>query len=371
MSSFAILSLDEIFRRADRSARFSITTDVPTSYSVPAAVADPLDVVHAPEELRTQFIEARQVAAPGRSLTLLRDCIVLPNAAVVTCEGNVVLESCFPYTKMWIPRLFAPWIRQEEGGEALYVELADPQFVETPTLYAREHGERGFFHWMHSVFPRLDVLTRQRLAKTWAVLYDTDAPFQRDGLALFDLAGHQLLAPNRQRPQFFRELLFPSPLDDSGDFWLRPPGVAAFYDSIKVPPIEGPRRIYITRRDAQIRHLRNEAALLERLGSRGFQPLELGPLPWASQIALLRNCEAVVSVHGAGLSNIIAMAPGSRVLEILHPRRFWPTYRAIAARRGLHYGFVVGEDENAEGDTFDFEIDLPKVERVLAAMGLR
>jgi hypothetical protein len=55
------------------------------------------------------------------------------------------------------------------------------------------------------------------------------------------------------------------------------------------------------------------------------------------------------------------------VLEILHPRRFWATYRALAARGQLHYAFAVGEDPgpSVEGDSFDFEIKLEKLDHMV------
>jgi hypothetical protein len=368
VTTFTIQPIAELFRQGDRSARFSIQTEAPKPYFAAAAVADPQDLEGATDELRRQFVAPRLVMPPGRSLTYLRDCYVLPNAAIVTADGNIVRESCFPYTGIWVPKFFAPWITEDEGS--LQVDLAEPERIEAPAVYVREHGETGFFHWMHSVLPRVDVLTRHQVAEDFALLYDTGAPNQRDGLALCGLADVPLIRPNRDRPQFFSELLFPSALVEEGDFWLRPPSVAAFYNALPAPTMDGPGRVYITRQDASVRRLRNEAEVLALLKSRGFVSLELGAFSFPQQLALLRSCEFVVGVHGAGLSHIVSMPLGGRVLEILHPRRFWSTYRAMAARRGLGYGFVLGNDEDTAGDTFDFVVDIEKVGRVLSVMGI-
>jgi hypothetical protein len=69
---------------------------------------------------------------------------------------------------------------------------------------------------------------------------------------------------------------------------------------------------------------------------------------------------------------VIGMPRDAAVLEILHPRRFWPTYRAMSARRGLRYGFLVGEDQDppGAGDGFDFEVDIDRLLGVLGEMGM-
>ena len=38
----------------------------------------------------------------------------------------------------------------------------------------------------------------------------------------------------------------------------------------------------------------------------------------ADQICLLSQCEVVIALHGASLTNIIYMKPGSKVIELMH-----------------------------------------------------
>jgi capsular polysaccharide biosynthesis protein len=368
MKSATVQPIDRLIEQGDRSIRFSIRTEIPRPYFVPAAMASAQDLAHCSMELRNQFILCRNVLPPGRSLTSLRDCYILPNAAVVTSDGNVLRESCFPYTGSWVSKFFGPWI--EGDGVTYTVRLNDPEIIECPTVYIREHGEMGFFHWMHSVLPRVDVFRSHHLSNEHAVLCQSQASYQCDGLALAGMSNVKLITPNSQRPQFFRELLFPSPLVEDGDFWLRTLSVATFYDSLPAPFTNTLRRVYITRRDAEVRRLRNDVEVTQRLESLGFVSLELSAFTFPQQISLLRNCEFVVGVHGAGLSHLINVPTGGGALEILHPRRFWSTYRAIAARRGLRYGFVLGNDENIQGDTFDFDADIEKMISVLRDMGV-
>jgi capsular polysaccharide biosynthesis protein len=364
-----ICKIDELIELGDASVVFQIPIEAGEVYIADPPFVDPLDLRIDSAELKRQFVEGRYVKAPGRSLTYLTNCYVLPNAAVVTSSGRVVRESCYPYpADDWICRMFAPWI--SGSGRRVVVETAASDEIDRPTLYVREHGEMGFFHWMHSVLPRLETFKASEMARNFAVLCQNRATYQSAGLQLAGLDVGRLLAPSREHPQFFKQLLFPSPLVDGGDFWLRPVSVARFYDRLRVPTPAGPQRIYVTRRDAAVRRLKNEDQLLDRLGRLGFKAVELAALPFGEQIGLFRASEFVVGVHGAGLSHVSNMPPGGRVLEILHPRRFWPTYRALAARRRLRYGFAVGTDgpPRITGDGFDFEIDVEKVAGLVERM---
>lgn len=77
------------------------------------------------------------------------------------------------------------------------------------------------------------------------------------------------------------------------------------------------RRIFVSRAHASRRRLVNEDALFEILCPRGFQRVVLERLPFAEQVALFSQAEQVVAPHGAGLANIVFMAPGTQVIELL------------------------------------------------------
>jgi capsular polysaccharide biosynthesis protein len=364
--SVGIVPLSSLIASSDPSVRLSVEYEKPELYPVPRSIAHEADLNNPAAELQHQFVQARSVCPPGRSLTYLRNCIVLPNAAIVTSGGAIIQESCFPYSdRKRILRMFHPWIVEE--GDQILIDDKDLEIVERPTIYVREHGEMGFFHWMHSVLPRIDVIYREGIPPEYQISIPNKARFQTESLALLDLQGRKIASPPVDRPQFFKELLFPSPLVLHGDFWLRPPSVKQFYANIPIPQENLPKRLYITRQDAAFRRLSNEEAIISLLEKRGFSAVELGKLPFAQQVASFRQAELVVGVHGAGLSHVVNMFSTKGLLEILHPRRFWATYRALASRGRLHYAFTVGEDPGpaTQGDSFDFEVDPVKLEFVL------
>lgn len=368
---YQLTSISDLKERGDLALRFIVNTDESEEYYVPRSICDELDAEHPSQELRTQFVDSRTVQTPARSIAYLKNCFVLPNAAIVTPSGNIIAESCLPYTPPWISDMFGPWIRGSENDYT--VILPDADELKQPCIYLREHGEMGFFHWMHSVLRRLDILKQHKFSSDFGLLCQAETAFQVSGLELAGAADLPRIAPSAQHPQFFRDLIFPSPLVKDGDFWLRPLSVNRFFSGLFLasPTSITKNRLYITRQDALVRRLQNERRLMDELSNIGFASVNLSEMTLYEQISLFRQAEVVVGCHGAGLSHVVSMNAGAKLLEIVHPRRFWPTYRAIAARQGVQYGFVLGEDQiEQSGDSFDFEVNLVKTMNVLKSLGI-
>lgn len=79
-----------------------------------------------------------------------------------------------------------------------------------------------------------------------------------------------------------------------------------------------PNRLLIARdRDANPRLDPPATALLHRLAAaRGFVPMHFAEMDFAAQTEAMFNADAVVGVHGAGLTNVLFARPSLRVLEL-------------------------------------------------------
>ncbi|MEM9472415.1 MAG: glycosyltransferase family 61 protein, partial [Pseudomonadota bacterium] len=81
--------------------------------------------------------------------------------------------------------------------------------------------------------------------------------------------------------------------------------------------------------------------------------LNLEDTDLASQIAVFRNARAVVAQHGAALTNIIWMRPGSLVIEIIPPRKVPEAadkeyFSRLAAEMAVRHHYVFQEHDHAE-----------------------
>ncbi|MDX6677165.1 MAG: hypothetical protein QOE31_1217 [Solirubrobacteraceae bacterium] len=99
------------------------------------------------------------------------------------------------------------------------------------------------------------------------------------------------------------------------------------------------RRIYLSRDDAKRRRASNEADVARVLRQHDIEVHRIDPSrPWEQMRAAL-GANLIVGVHGAALTNVIFMRPGSRLLELRHPheRYFADHYRPLAAMVGVDY----------------------------------
>lgn len=81
------------------------------------------------------------------------------------------------------------------------------------------------------------------------------------------------------------------------------------------------RRKVILLREKNARHFDNRIPinyddLVSECEKIGFEPIDLGALALEEQIAIMRECEFVISPHGGALANIIWCNPKSIILEI-------------------------------------------------------
>lgn len=148
-----------------------------------------------------------------------------------------------------------------------------------------------------------------------------------------------------------------------------PPAAVARLDRLFAahygPPerIGGPR-LFLSRGGAKLRRLRNEAALAALLARHGFETFVATDANHAEQIARFRAARIVVSVHGAGLANLLFTAPGARVVEIFPATKVKSPYWWICRQRGHRHVPVIG----GAGDRDEaFEVDLALVEAALQA----
>jgi hypothetical protein len=352
---------------ADRSLVSMIKIDEPAEYdAAPARNLESVSVLQD-RELFENFAEAKRPTGSPLYVAVLRNVLVTPQAAIATESGAVLIESCYPYRTEDAPGMFDQSFREKAGEIELLIKGL--RVIDEPVFYLREHGETGYFHWIHSVLPRLMMREHIDPGHKFKLLTRVREDFQRSSFDLLGIHGDQIVdAPDRETV-FCRLMYYPAPLVMRGNFWRRPPQIMSFFDQLREKVAgrevtDGPL-IYIGRGDAPVRRLVNEDEVVRALAPLGFRKVLLTGMPFADQIALFGQARAIVAPHGAGLANIAFCRPGATVIEIVSPDRLWPTYRAIAARRGLDYGFALGDQSDPSLERGDFRLDTNKLTALL------
>jgi hypothetical protein len=226
-------------------------------------------------------------------------------------------------------------------------------------------GSSGnWFHFMLMNLSRLALLDEEQARSLDGLLVPPDLPpnsrrlleravgafcarFGRSWPALFEVGSGQTVRPQR--------LLLGWNVASERRYQ---PSCLAFLSGLVASSPMPNRRLYVDRRAAGLRPLRNEDAVVELLAAHGFVAVRLEGLNFDAQAQLFAEAAFIVAPHGAGLSNLAFVPPGTSVIELMPHRLGQWCYRRLCAVRGLSYEAVIGEQEEAPPSYAGFRVDL-------------
>ncbi len=90
-----------------------------------------------------------------------------------------------------------------------------------------------------------------------------------------------------------------------------------------------PTKVYITRKKAKYRKVQNEQEVIDFLSPQGFSVLDFDDLSFWEQVALMKGVKEFVSIHGAGMANLVFAQTQIHVIELLHKFTTPKTYRFV------------------------------------------
>ncbi len=229
----------------------------------------------------------------------------------------------------------------------------------------------GYYHWMTEAVPRLlRVAKRSRdvtvlippFPRLAAVVDATVGPIGFKGTARYPEGANvrvgRLLLPDNPRRYGEYDV---AALHEARDLYWNcyAPGAGA----------KAGRRIYVTRAKARGRRILNEDVLVALLVGKGFEIVAFEDLSFPQQVALMRETSVFVSIHGAGLTNIMFMPEGGTVVEIVQDpaeivrrssvrrsRLAQSVYCRMASVMGLSYFVNFGRSGVAGIPTLDTDI---------------
>ena len=127
-------------------------------------------------------------------------------------------------------------------------------------------------------------------------------------------------------------------------------------------------KIYVTRAKAEKRKIVNEQDVLDKVKSLGFYVVDFEDYNLDEQISIMHNAKILVSIHGAGLTNMIFCQSGSSVLELsLKNQVMDKCFFNLANAMDLKYYYQFCESDNDFNDyhTADIFVDSNKLEKNL------
>ena len=106
-------------------------------------------------------------------------------------------------------------------------------------------------------------------------------------------------------------------------------------------------KIYISRSKGYKRTLVNDRSVIPLMEKRGYKVVFCEELSIQDQINIFNRADTVVSIHGAGLTNMLFMNPGSKVLEIRNGlgNHMNNCFLALADTLGHDYYYYIGDQK--------------------------
>ncbi|WP_239639503.1 glycosyltransferase family 61 protein [Halobiforma nitratireducens] len=256
-------------------------------------------------------------------VTELEDVTVLgPSGLAITPDSGLVKDTVAPDSASSgrIEKILGRSLRQNGFRRTRDI-------VRSPTSYSNEQYSlattlvplwNNYYHWTLECLPKLlgiETYRRETGNTPTVLLPPNPSSWMLESLELVANAeiDTEPLRPGAIRVDRFVAPSYPTP-SRRECFWVRD----RVHDAVDVETSDSeayPSRIYVSRRNATVRRVENEPAVLEALSEFDIEPFELETLSVSEQARLFANAEFVVSPHGAGLANIV-YADDPTVLEL-------------------------------------------------------
>jgi capsular polysaccharide biosynthesis protein len=291
---------------------------------------------------------------PATVLLEMRDVLISPDG-VLSKRGRILIESfAFPWVwEEWSRRKVLKFLVQN------YVWRQRAKF-EPDAVWIIDSWSHGYFHWFADALPRLWAIGK-RINDLVLLLPNQykDIEFVNTSLKLFAPLNVEFMQPDNAT--WCRRLFVPTHTAPSGHYneeLIR--GVRQLILDRAGSKQKGEPRIYISRGRAARRKIVNEADVIKILSQFGFRVVYPEDLSLTEQVRMFSGARYLVSNHGAGLTNMLFMSPGSNVLELRHRTDgINNCYFTMAAALELNYFYQSCEPVNPAADphTADLLVD--------------
>ncbi len=290
---------------------------------------------------------------------------VLSNGTIV--RGLKLLAQSFACPPTGLRRL-------KVVARALQQSLVFPHAIHVSRgLFATDEYSNGFFHWICDVLPRIEALNAavapELVTRTLVVPSMADFPYVLPSLSLFKIGELKIL--RRRECAVCRDLLVLPAVAPTGNY--RPTLMRSLRERFTASfgKTGGSRKIFVSRAAAPKRKIINEQEILPVLRRHDVESVVLERLSFPEQVRLLSSTSILVGNHGAGLTNMAWMAPGSRVLELRRSGdRENNCYFSLAAALDLHYHYLQCNvtDERQPTQSADFIVDPIRLDHALSSL---
>lgn len=238
--------------------------------------------------------------------------IVINAGAIVTDDGFILEDS----------ETYKPDQQRLLKGRRNIAE-EESVFFDGKLVVIASPGQENWYHWLLQVLPRLKIVAESGIA--YDKIYVSCIPYawQQESLRIvlekLNIPLDAILITHTDSIIQAQELIVPSvPFIPSRNRQTLPNWLTTFLHDCFLPDIDGdaPQKIYISRSNASLRRIINEAALTQLLKDKGFVIVHLEKMPIYEQARYFNQASIIIGPHGSGFANLIFSQPNTTIIEI-------------------------------------------------------
>ncbi len=126
------------------------------------------------------------------------------------------------------------------------------------------------------------------------------------------------------------------------------------------------RNIWISRSKSKHRKIKNESEILPLLNRFNFKIIHPEEYTFEEQISIYKNANILGGLHGGGLTNILFMNEGTKLLEVRRENDDLNNcYYTLASELGINYYYVNSKSQGEDLYVSDTIINLSDLEKIL------
>ena len=337
---------------------YSVQALPPVSISIKL----PLNIISLPKEFAAKFVD--HINIPERKIYIFHNVNVIGAGAI------------FKNLRIFIPSLSCldDFNSFRQGHVLIKQWKANLSQIssEPVALIYDYHASINYYHWIVDSLPRLLLL--KRLYPNCKLIVPAGAPAYTT-ITLRLLGFHKLIHLNKYEALNISKLIFPefSAPQEFQDPSLINQVKNLIRDSFSITKVKALRRIYVSRSRQNIRKIANERDLIDLLTKLGFETIFFEDFTFEEQVKIMMETAVMISVHGANLTNMLFMNPGSLVIELMNKNFNNHCYHSLASATSLDYLTIpcelvkpeINPDNYILNNNADLIVDIDRVSQIL------
>lgn len=275
--------------------------------------------------------------------------------ALIEQDNRLVLESIYgSHYLAYDPAARSLWLPRETVLSFPCTSLV--------SVWSPNGGPPNYSHWLLDVLPRLALL-HELPPETVIVVPARLAGYQLETLKMLGLEHRIRCTPETHLR--VREFYFLSPTamvvcyNPYAVAWLRD-RFLPFADK----RYQGPKRFFMAR--DHFRGLQNETEVYSFFAALGWTIIRPEELPFAEELQLFAEAEAICGVIGSGFTNAIWCKPGAKIIQLIPETVLDGSTEWICRVNQLEFHYLVCPADHRVSS----KVDLTKLRELLSRAGL-